>query len=165
MITQEQLKECLHYNPGTGDFTWIVRRGARAKAGDLAGGSRNDGYKSIQIYGEKNQFHRLAFLYMEGEMPKHHVDHINHIRDDNRWLNLRHATESINSKNKSMYKKNTSGVAGVSWRKSVSKWAVEIKADGKRHYLGCHAEWWDAVCLRKSANNRYGYHKNHGVEA
>jgi len=37
MLTQEQLKSELSYNPDTGNFTWLINRRGGAKAGDIAG--------------------------------------------------------------------------------------------------------------------------------
>ena len=43
--------------------------------------------------------HRLAWLYMTGEWPRHEIDQINLDRSDNRFCNLRPANRSQNSAN------------------------------------------------------------------
>src|SRR4029077_7435541 len=43
--------------------------------------------------------HRLAFLWVNGEWPREEVDHVNRVKDDNRWANLREATRSENTVN------------------------------------------------------------------
>jgi hypothetical protein len=162
MISQKTLKQQLHYCPQTGLFTWLVANSNRLKVGDVAGHKDARGYVQIGVHGKGYRAHRLAFLYMEGEFPPEHVDHINHIRDDNRWANLRHATNKENNRNSPMNKKNTSGFVGVSFHKAIKKWAANITLGGKQKHLGYFDDKKEAINVRKAANIRYGFHKNHG---
>ena len=158
-ISQERLKELLHYNPDTGIFTWTVpRQGVKAKAGSVNG----KGYRQITIDYKLYQVHRLAFLYMTGEWPKDQLDHINHIRTDNRWLNLREATCQENQRNRTKNKDNTSGVTGVYRHTVTQQWYSQIKDGGKNKYLGYFTDKFEAICARKSAEVKYGFHENHG---
>jgi len=63
-----------------------------------------------------------------------------HIRQDdrldNRKSNLRLASKKENTQYKRPVKGSSSIYKGVYWDKSRSKWAVEIKVDGKKRYLG-----------------------------
>ena len=160
MITQKELRETLHYNPETGVFTWRKSR-AGVGVGSCAGTKNANGYIIICCYGKLYRAHRLAWLYMTGEWPKDQVDHENHIRHDNRWENLREATRQENHKNRSMYKNNTSGVTGVYWDKG--KWKAYIRVDEKDKNLGRFTDKFEAICARKSGDNKYGYHENHGA--
>lgn len=135
MLTQSELKKCLHYNPDTGIFTWLVSRG-RVKTDDIAGGLRRDCYIHIRVFGKKYLAHRLAFLYMEGGFPKNDTDHINQIRNDNRWANLRYATNSENHRNVPRRANNTSGYKGVSFYKQRGKFVAQTTFNGKAKYLG-----------------------------
>ena len=63
------------------------------------------------------------------------VDHINRNGLDNRRLNLREATRSLNNRNRSLQSNNTSGWTGV--QKSHNRWRAVINFQGKRH-LGCY---------------------------
>jgi hypothetical protein len=75
-------------------------------------------------------------LYIEGYFPEYQIDHINGIRDANRWCNLRHVTQSCNSKNVlNLRKSNTSGVTGVN-RSKNNKWLVRISYNGRRIFKG-----------------------------
>jgi len=161
-LTQQRLKELFHYNPETGLFLRLKTVASRAKKGDIAGCLRvQDGY--LQIYIDYNSFlaHRLAFFYMLGFFPQE-IDHINHIRNDNRWGNLRSANSTINGRNSSISKKNSSGVTGVNWDKTLNKWRARIKVDYKDKHLGFFDKLEDAIACRKSANKLYGFHENHG---
>lgn len=136
MLTQKTLKEALHYNQHTGIFTRLISNRSRAKIGDIAGYINSLGYVAINVYGKKQLAHRLAFLYMTGEMPKDQVDHINGIKSDNRISNLRQCKQSDNQKNVATRKDNKSGFKGVVWHKASGKWEVNATLNGKNHYLG-----------------------------
>lgn len=161
-LTQERLKELLHYNLDTGIFTWKARRSQRAEKGSVAGSKHTKGYVIIGIDRKLYRAHRLAFLYVNGAMPDDQVDHINHVRDYNAWANLRESTGKENSCNQSMRCTNTSGVMGVSWYKLRSKWLAIIQAEGKSLNLGYFNKKEDAIAARQAAAIRYGYHENHG---
>ena len=66
MITQEKLKESLHYNQDTGVFTWNELRSGIKKS-LIAGSMLLSGYVHIQIHGKFYLSHRLAWLYVYGE--------------------------------------------------------------------------------------------------
>lgn len=134
-ITQKQLKELLRYDPETGLFTWMVNR-VRVRPGDIAGKRRKDGYVVIVIDGVSYSAHRLAWLYMTGSFPSLMVDHINLDGCDNRWANLRLATNSQNQANTSAPSNNTSGFKGVSWRPAEKKWAANLGVGRKKVSLG-----------------------------
>jgi len=160
-LTQEELKKILHYDPSTGIFTWLTNRKSNL-IGKEAGCINASGYHRIGINYMSHRSHRLAFLYMEGVFPPKHVDHINHITSDNRWENLRHITHIDNCKNQSAPKNNKSGVVGVVWHKASKKWAAQVKVNYKVVHLGLFNDFFDAVCCRKSADNKYGFHQTHG---
>lgn len=135
VLTLDKLKERLDYDPDTGIFMWLVQRG-RVKIGAVAGYGDGDGYLQIKIDGKHCRAHRLAWLYMTGEWPKAGVDHVNGIRDDNRFCNLREATCAENLQNAGLLHRNTSGFIGVDLDQRRNKWRAKISADGRRKYLG-----------------------------
>ena len=151
MITQSELKELLEYNPDTGVFTWIKRNG------NVAGTKNNAGYVCIRINKKIYKAHRLAYLYMTGKFPENFIDHINHIKDDNRWVNLRDATDSQNGANRAKCKNNTSGYKGVSWNKRDKKWESKIKYMSKTIHLGKYTTPEEASeAYKKKAIELYG---------
>lgn len=134
-LTQGRLKELLHYCPDTGVFTRRVRTSNRVHVGDVAGNRHCAGYWEICLGGKKHLAHRLAFLYMTGEWPKEHVDHINSDRNDNRWANLRAATNSENMQNVRVAREdNQSGLLGA--HRNRRRYFAKIRVDGKTRRLG-----------------------------
>lgn len=162
MLLQERLKELLHYDPYTGVFTRLVKTSNRVQVGDIAGSDNGDGYIKINLDGGKYYAHRLAFLYMTGGFNSEFTDHINGVRDDNRWLNLRAVTPADNVRNSKMAKNNTSGVVGVFWNKKYERWEAKIKLTGKYKFLGYFNSIHQAAIARKNAEIKYGFHANHG---
>lgn len=135
-VSQSDLKRLLRYDPETGVFTWLVKPWkGRVNVGDTAGTVRPDGYVIIRIAQRRYRAHRLAFLYMTGEMPPSEVDHIDGNRGNNAWLNLRPAEPFENQQNKSIRRDNKSGYAGVS-RYRNGGWQAHIKLQGRNIYLG-----------------------------
>ena len=141
MITQELLKHLMHYNPETGVFTRLITTNPRAKAGTIAGTKTSDGYLTVQIEGQPYRLHRLAFLYMTGELPPDElvVDHINQVRHDNRFFNLRigtHAENLQNVRGANDWLNRTSKHRGVHWDSKRGKWFAQIAVNGKKRFLG-----------------------------
>lgn len=162
MLTQSRLKEVLSYDPESGDFTWIKKRKGGTKVGDIAGGMSQVRYWRISIDYGRYQCHRLAFLYMTGHWPTLGVDHIDHDRTNNKWQNLRDVLEIENHKNMSKNRNNTSGATGVG-KSPSGKWRAHIGVNGDFITLGTYDDFDDAVAARKQANEKYGFHPNHGV--
>lgn len=134
-LTLERLHAILAYDPLTGHFTAKVPRG-RVKAGERCGYGSVHGYRQIRVDGVIYYEHRLAWFYSTGEWPDE-IDHRNEIKSDNRIQNLREASRGENLQNRSKaYKNNATGILGVSWNESTSKWTARIVVDGERHLLG-----------------------------
>lgn len=142
MITQARLRELLDYNPETGVFSWRVRRGPSAPAGAVAGRiskAKRDaggGYRWVGVDGKEYLAHRLAWLYMRGEMPPCEIDHRNTLRADNRFDNLRLCDDTQNMANRKIQANNTTGFKGVSLNKATGKFVASIQRCGQYKYLG-----------------------------
>lgn len=135
VLTAARLRHLFRYNPETGIFTRNVSVSAELK-GSLAGTRSAKGYLDIAIDRKSYRVHRLAWLYMTGFWPTAQVDHINRDRSDNRWANLREASNAENAQNRSKNSNNSSGHTGVVWDKGSGKWRAQIKKDWKLRYLG-----------------------------
>ncbi|MGP9791186.1 HNH endonuclease [Roseinatronobacter sp. NSM] len=135
-LTAETLRLLLQYDPSTGLFTWRNPRARNVKRGDIAGSLTDRGYIKISVLGKRYCAHRLAFLWMTGQEPQDQVDHINGIRSDNRWENLRPATASQNQRNRGIQRNNTSGYPGVTYDKARKQYAAQIKTGGRLRKIG-----------------------------
>ena len=145
MITQEQLKDLVHYDPLTGIFTHLKNHKGPARAGSVAGTIGNWGYRHIKLNGKRYTAHRLAWLYMTGEWPSKLLDHVNRMRDDNRWANLRLADFSQNAWNSRMPDRNTSGHKGVYWDPRYKAWLCQFNYKKERQYVGRFRDFQEAV--------------------
>ena len=159
MITQERLKELLNYCQLTGRFVWRLNRG-KMKAGDVAGCLNIDKYIRICVDGNTYFAHQLVWLYITGLFPSCPMDHINHIRNDNRFINLRIVSVAENNANSSLYANSSTGIAGVG--KFRNKWRARIYLNGVEIHLGIFSDKNDAAISRKMAEYKFGFHENHG---
>lgn len=150
--SQDELKKLMHYDPETGVLTHLVSRG-KGKAGEAAGKINKAGYWETRVFNRLFPVHRLAWLYMTGMLPEKPVsiDHINGIRSDNRWCNLRLATYHQQTWNTGAHHHNQSGLKGAWPCKATGRWLSMIDHDGKRVWLGrhdtpeqAHAAWVEA---------------------
>lgn len=68
-LTWECLRSALRYDPGTGEFTWLIDRPPRRLIGRKAGVHRRDrgrpGYLMIRLFGRLYYGHRLAWFYYD----------------------------------------------------------------------------------------------------
>ena len=157
-LTAERLRELLNYDPETGVFTWRVRRSQMCKPVMLAGDFNTDKYWRIGIDGAQRPAHRLAWLYMTGEWPSHTIDHINGVRHDNRWCNLRDIPFQENMLNQHTQRKSKSGLRGA--YPFGSRWYSLISVKGEKIQLGTFDTPEEAHAAYISAKAKY-----HKIEA
>lgn len=148
------LHEILRYDPDTGKLYWKVNRGKNCLIGKEAGGPKN-GYIRLRIDNDHFWAHRIIWKMMTGNDPISILDHINQIKTDNRFENLREITNSGNGQNVSCYKHNTSGFKGVHFHSKNKKWTAYIKKDQKLIHGGCFENIEDAIKRRKELEEEY----------
>lgn len=138
----EKAKSLLSYDPETGVFRWLVNRQGKAKAGDVAGSTRNDGYCTICVARVKLYQHQLAWMFVHGAAPLQTIDHRNGNPSDNRIGNLRDVSSKKNSENRTTAgpRKNCGRLLGAHWSKIHKRWKSSIATAGKSKHLG----WFDS---------------------
>lgn len=175
LIDIDTLRSLLAYDAETGVLTWRPRpeemfssaRFARQWNGRFAGAPAMTaldigGYRTGGILYEQYQAHRVIWAIATGSWPVGDLDHINGVRTDNRLCNLREVTAQENSRNMRRSCKNTSGVLGVYWEAKQRKWRAVIRVATKLVHLGSFTELAAAASARQAANEKYGFHPNHG---
>lgn len=146
-LTQEYVRSLFDYDLQTGEFRWRERDLACFKnkqacgawntkyAGTTAGTKRADGYVIIRVSGVNQCAHRLAWLYVVGEIGRLDIDHIDRNPSNNAFHNLRPATRSQNIANSSLRADNTSGSKGVT-RARNGRWRAMITIGGSNRHIG-----------------------------
>lgn len=147
-ITQSRLKQLLSYDPATGIFTRMTKWGSK-NIGDVPGSLSPQGYWYIGVDSKVYPAHRLAWLYVHGEMPMGDIDHINRNRLDNRIVNLRVTSRSTNVHN-SPHRNPASKIKGV-YRTKENHWQASIRVQGVMYRLGTFKTIEAATDARKFA--------------
>lgn len=156
-LTAQRLRELIHYDPASGAFTWNTSRRKCARGG-CAGGADQRGYIRIRLDYQHHYAHRLAWLYMTGRWPAQQVDHRNLNKSDNRWDNLREATQKQNCENFTINKRTTSGVLGVTWFPRTNTWRARICHNRIETTLGYFKTIEEARACRVAAEQRLFTH-------
>lgn len=161
VIEQSLLKSLLTYDKDTGLFKKIGSSGG-VSDGAIIGSLTLSGYVQTSILGKRVLCHRLAWLYVTGSFPKFSVDHINGIKNDNRFSNLREATQEENLKNMKISIKNTSGYKGVSFSDFSGRFRARARIAGKHIHLGYFntAELASAAYQNFSKDNHGNFYRN-----
>lgn len=140
------------YCPSSGDFYHTKNHG-RVTKGDKVTSLDSHGYVRVSRNGKRYLGHRVAFLFMTDKWPAEDVDHINKVRTDNSWENLRSCSRSNNLANQSKTR-GTSQYKGVTFYNG--KWIAQIGGAGRR-YLGrflCEKE--AALAYNYAATKKFG---------
>ena len=138
----ELLNSLFRYDRNNGRLTWqTFLSGRMAKyAGNEAGTTTARGYITVGIKtnGKTAYYlaHRIIWKMMTGADPIDQVDHRDGNRKNNRWSNLRSASNGANIRNSKLRCDNKSGVKGVHWDASRKKWRAVITVDQRYVKIG-----------------------------
>lgn len=115
-----------------------------------------DGYIKVKVKKHSFFVHRIVWLLNTGEFPDKEIDHINHIRTDNRIENLRVVNRLENILNIDYKPNKDTGVVGIYLDKSTkglkAKYSFHFKDKSYRF-----RSLEDAVNKRKELRKQYGY--------
>jgi hypothetical protein len=137
----EELEQLLDYDSETGALTWrkqFPRTDCNKEAGTTYK-TGNTHYRRVMVEGRSYYAHRLIYMLATGADPGElHIDHIDGNGLNNKWSNIRVATQAQNAHNAQKPKSNSSGYKGVSRLKRGrnERWLAQIIAHGKQIYLG-----------------------------
>lgn len=99
---------------------------------------KDHGYATLSFEGKIWYAHRLSYFLNAGEIPDGmDIDHACHVRSCVNPAHLQAVTRKQNLENQSgAHRGNSSGVRGVSWRKSRSTWRAQVTHNGTTLYFG-----------------------------
>tara|TARA_B100001094_G_C17715237_1_gene569270 strand:- start:57 stop:524 length:468 start_codon:yes stop_codon:yes gene_type:complete len=96
--------------------------------------NKGDGYNVINVKGKCRLRHRVIVAAFNDNfninIPTHLIDHIDGVRLNNAYENLRVVSHQSNTFN--------SNAKGYSWFQPSRKWKATIRKDGVDKYLGLH---------------------------
>lgn len=127
-LTAGEARDVWDYDPDNGYFFWKISPKSGIQAGSRAG--YFDGkYWRIGFKGSAYKASRLAWLYTTGAWPADQIDHISGEKTDDRFSNLREATNAQNCLNRKVKASNKLGVKGV--HKKRYGFVAQVVIDGK----------------------------------
>lgn len=166
--TPEYIRERLRYDPETGKLYWREHPSKRPAWNRHFGGkeaftSHAGGHVRGWINEKCYLAHRVIWAIVHGEWPNGEIDHIDHVRGNNRIDNLRVVAPGENARNNTLRRDNTSGISGVFCRDG--KWQASIRVRGRKQHLGTFTDLGKAIAARKAAEREHDFHPNHGMPA
>ncbi len=149
MLTQNDIKRLLDYNPTTGVFVWKPRDASQfasrtsrtaqqscdawnTRYAGKPAGLKSNWYIQIRIAGKPYYAHRLAWLYMSGGWPVSEIDHRDCDKTNNAWANLRAASKTQQQGNRRGARELPKGVH----KRKGDTFSARLTVAGKHKYIG-----------------------------
>jgi hypothetical protein len=140
MSHEIQISEWIAYDASTGRLTRKRARYASQVGSNATWLNKYNGYLYVDVKFNgktlRHLAHRLAWFLQTGTWPQFEIDHINGVRTDNRFENLRQATRMNNAKNLKRPKSNTTGFKGVTTDKRRPGFIAQISRNGRNTRIG-----------------------------
>ncbi len=133
--TYEQIAARVRYDPASGRC-YRVKKTCHGEAGsEIVGTINSVGYRVLNLFNRPMLVHRIAYMLQTGSWPEIEIDHINRVKTDNRWQNLRAASGSQNMANTPgrPYRTLPKGVSTA----GKSTYKAMISVGNRVRYLGC----------------------------
>ena len=136
------LKEKIYINYVRGKIYRLKRNGDFVEVGHNHKGYLRFGFEGKMIYNHRYIYEKYHNIKIQKEEE---IDHINHIKNDNRIENLRIVNHSQNCQNIKKKDNCSSRFKGIYWNKECNKWRVRITLNKKQICLGLFNEELEAV--------------------
>lgn len=138
-LTIDQINYYFHYDRENGKLYWKNHwdKAVRTKMlGKEVGAIERKGYRVFLLNYKTYKVHRIIYLIEVGFLPpkNYMIDHINGVKTDNRFINLRVVTNRQNCQNKKRHREGK--LVGTSWFKRDNLWLSQIQINGEYKYLG-----------------------------
>lgn len=134
--TQKEVIDLFDFDVTSGIFTRKTSVAKNTKAGDTVGWLNGCGYLNVRINRKVYKVHQIVWLYVTGNWPNGVIDHINRIKTDNRFENLRDTTITVNNLNRDVRKDSKTGIPNVTWRERDKCFYASCRRNGKLNYIG-----------------------------
>jgi hypothetical protein len=142
-----RLRATFLYCPLSGNLSYY--------SGELAGFIDKRGYRVVKFEGRQIFAHNIAWALMTGAFPKGTVDHRDLDGANNRWGNLREASEAQQQVNRRLFKNNKTGFRGVYM--DHGRFRAMVRIDGKTIHLGSFGTAAEAAAVvQKAREDRWG---------
>jgi hypothetical protein len=117
-------------------------------AGDEAGTIGGQGYYRVQLKGKVYTVHLIIWEMCNGAVPEgYEVDHEDRNKVNNRLLNLRLVTKSVNARNRKLRADSSTGINGVSRRVQLLpsgtefvSWTARYTTKDRKRLFKCFGE-------------------------
>lgn len=167
-LTHEYLKQCVDYNPETGEFKWKITTGQAVYGTDAfyVHTDRNNviTLRTKLLY-KIYMTNRLIVFWMTGYMPSPNrvVMTIDNNALNLKWKNLKVGSQS----DCSIKMRNKGAIAskGVYFNKKCNKYCAQIRINGKTKYIGLFKTEAEAhAAYMKAARKHFGELANDGYQ-